>query len=188
MYYGYYPYPHQNYGYYAAPYMQPVYPTYEETVEALPFHEDELERQGDQGNRPYVVNIKNAAERNQAFRRAIWTGRYMQLTLMRLMPGEDIGLEMHPHTDQFIRIEHGHGIVQMGDRRNHLNDERRIRENDAVLIPAGKWHNVRNTGRTPLLLYSIYAPPEHPKGTVHRTKQEAMHHHHGHHHHYREEV
>lgn len=182
MYHGYYPYSYYPQGYYpypyAYPYEQPAYAYPEEERDYLPFPEEDMDRQGDHGGQPYVVNLEHAAERNRAFRRAIWTGRHLQLTLMRLMPGEDIGLEMHPNTDQFINVEEGQGTVQMGDRRNRLDFERRIREDEAVLIPAGKWHNIRNTGRHPLLVYTIYAPPEHPKGTIHRTKQEAAQHHH----------
>lgn len=173
---GYFPYPMYPPGYPARtePYIPPSYP-YQNTEFHPALPEENWERQGDQGGQPYVVNIKNAALRNNAFIRAIWTGRNLQVTLMRLMPGEDIGLEIHQHNDQFLRVESGQGYVQMGDRQHQLNFQRRVRENDAILIPAGKWHNVRNTGRTPLLLHSIYAPPEHPKGTVYRTKQEAEH-------------
>jgi len=98
----------------------------------------------------------------------------LQVTLMSIEPGGDIGLEVHPNVDQFIRIEQGHGLVQMGERKDRLDFERRVSEDDAIMIPAGTWHNVTNTGRVPLKLYSVYAPPEHPFGTVHRTKAEAM--------------
>lgn len=139
----------------------------------FPEAEDPDERQ-DFGSSPYVVNIEKAAERNRAFIRAIWTGKHLQVTLMSIRPGEDIGLEVHRNTDQFLRIEEGRALVQMGDRRDQLNFERRVSEDDAILIPAGKWHNIINTGRKPLKLYSIYAPPEHRHGTIHRTKQDAM--------------
>lgn len=129
----------------------------------------------DQGGKPFVVNIEKAAEENRNFRTALWTGRHLQVTLMSIPPGEDIGLEVHRNVDQFIRIEEGQGLVQIGDRRNALNFERRVSEDDAIMIPAGKWHNVINTGRRALKLYSIYAPPEHPFGTVHRTKADAGH-------------
>lgn len=93
---------------------------------------------------------------------------------MSLHVGEDIGLEVHPDTDQFLRIEEGEGIVQMGKTRNNLTFERKVSKNDAIFVPAGYWHNLTNTGHKPLKLYTIYAPPEHPFGTVHRTKAEAM--------------
>lgn len=96
------------------------------------------------------------------------------MTLMSIPAGEDIGLERHDHVDQFIRIEEGRGLVQMGDAAERLDFRRAVEEDDVILIPAGTWHNVTNTGRSPLKLYSIYAPPQHPRGTVHVTKREAM--------------
>ncbi|WP_082252897.1 cupin domain-containing protein [Bacillus sp. FJAT-27251] len=128
----------------------------------------------DFGPDPFVVNIEEATTRNNSFRRALWTGRHFQITLMSIGPGEDIGLEIHPHIDQFLRIEQGQGIVRMGKQRNQLNFQRRVADNFAIVVPAGTWHNVINTGREPLKLYSIYAPPQHPFGTIHRTKADAM--------------
>lgn len=130
----------------------------------------------DYGSEPFVVNIQHAALQNNNFRIALWTGKYLQLTLMSINTGEDIGLEMHPDVDQFIRIEQGQGLVLMGDDRDNLNYRRRVYDGYVVLIPAGKWHNVINTGHVPLKLYSVYAPPEHPHGTVHKTKEDAQHH------------
>jgi len=127
----------------------------------------------DYGPNPFVINIEEAAMQNNDFRRALWTGDHMQLTLMSLDAGEDIGLEMHPDDDQFIRIEEGQGIVQMGDREDRLNFEERVYDDFIFIIPAGKWHNLTNIGNKPLKLYSIYAPPHHPHGTVHETKAEA---------------
>ena len=128
----------------------------------------------DQGGKPFVINIEEAAERNRNYRRVLWTGKHLQVVLMSIPVGGDIGLEMHPNVDQFIRIEQGHAQVQMGERRDRLNFVRRVSEDDAILIPAGTWHNVINVGFVPLKLYTLYAPPEHPKGTVQRTKAEAM--------------
>ena len=91
---------------------------------------------------------------------ALWTGNHLQVTLMSLNPGEDIGLEMHPDVDQFLRIEQGQGITQMGKTRDNLNFKRNVYDNSAIPIPAGTWHNLTNTGNIPLKLYSIYAPPE----------------------------
>ncbi|AGA56682.1 mannose-6-phosphate isomerase [Thermobacillus composti KWC4] len=127
----------------------------------------------DYGGTPHVINIEKAAEWNTDFRRAIWTGRHLQVVLMSIEPGSDIGLEVHPNVDQFIRIEEGFALVQMGPRRDNLNFTRRVSEDDAIMIPAGTWHNVTNIGPRPLKLYTIYAPPEHRFGTVHRTKAEA---------------
>lgn len=127
----------------------------------------------DYGPSPFVVNIKETTKKNTNFRTALWTGKYMQLTLMHINAGDDIGLEVHHDHDQFIRVEQGQGIVKMGDRKNQLNFQEEVYLNYAIFIPAGKWHNIINTGRTPLKVYSIYAPPEHRHGTVHRTKREA---------------
>ncbi|WP_301109589.1 cupin domain-containing protein [Sporosarcina sp.] len=125
----------------------------------------------DYGPSPFVVNIDEATKQNNTFRTALWTGKYFQLTLMSLESGEDIGLEMHPDVDQFIRIEAGEGLVQMGDRMEQLDFERKVYDDYALIIPAGKWHNLTNTGTQPLKLYSIYAPPQHPFGTIHETKE-----------------
>ena len=82
-------------------------------------------------------------------------------------------MEVHPDVDQFLRIEQGQGMVLMGDRKDRLTFTQRVFEDFAIMVPAGKWHNIVNTGRTPLKLYSIYAPPEHPFGTVHKTQADA---------------
>ncbi|MEG6523614.1 cupin domain-containing protein [Desulfotomaculum sp. 1211_IL3151] len=131
----------------------------------------------DYGPYPFVVNIEEAAKQNNNFRIALWTGNYLQLTLMSIKVGENIGLEMHPNLDQFLRIEEGQGLIQMGDRKDRLDYQARVQDDYAIIIPAGKWHNLINTGNRPIKLYSIYAPPEHPFGTVHKTKQDAEEHH-----------
>ncbi|MEJ9281330.1 cupin domain-containing protein [Ureibacillus thermosphaericus] len=128
----------------------------------------------DLGPEPATVDIEKETKNNNAYRTALWTGPHLQVTLMSILPGEDIGLEIHPDTDQFLRIEQGEGIVEMGRTKNHLNYRRRVKEDSAIMVPAGTWHNVINTGNIPLKLYSIYAPPHHPHGTVQRTKAEAM--------------
>jgi len=127
----------------------------------------------DYGPCPFVVNIEQATIQNTNFRTALWTGKHLQLTLMSIGVGEDIGLEIHDDVDQFIRIEDGQGLVQMGDQRDKLEFQARVGADDVILVPAGKWHNIINTGCTPLKIYSIYAPPEHPHGTVHVTKADA---------------
>ncbi|MGD6832174.1 cupin domain-containing protein [Sutcliffiella halmapala] len=128
----------------------------------------------DYGPNPFVANINEATKQNNTYRTALWTGTHLQLTLMSLNPGEDIGLEMHPDVDQFLRVEQGQGIVQMGKSKDDLNFQRNVYDDSAIIIPAGTWHNLTNTGNTPLKLYSIYAPPNHPFGTVHPTKADAM--------------
>lgn len=128
----------------------------------------------DYGRTPFVVDINEAAKQNNTFRTAIWSGNNLQVTLMSINVGQDIGLEVHPTVDQFLRIEEGQGIVRMGDTKDNLTFEKRVYDDDAIMIPAGKWHNLINTGNTPLKLYTIYAPPQHPFGTVHNTKADAM--------------
>lgn len=128
----------------------------------------------DYGARPFVLNINQATKQNNTYRTAIWTGKNLQVTLMSINVGDDIGLEVHPTTDQFIRIEEGQGLVQMGDNKDKLDFQEMVYDDYAIMIPAGKWHNVINMGNTPLKIYAIYAPPEHPYGTVHETKAIAM--------------
>ncbi len=134
-------------------------------------------RSNDYGPNPFVTNIEKATLENQYFRTALWTGNHLQLTLMCIKPGEEIGLEMHPDIDQFLRIEQGQGVVMMGDCKNNLNFKEKVCDNFAIIVPAGKWHNIINTGCEALKLYSIYAPPQHPFGTVHVTKEDADEHH-----------
>ncbi|MBM6994521.1 cupin domain-containing protein [Paenibacillus sp. DXFW5] len=128
----------------------------------------------DYGQQPLVLNINRAAKQNETFRTALWTGKHFQVTLMSIPVGEDIGLEVHPHTDQFVRIEEGQGVTQMGDTPEKLDFVQNVHDDDAVFVPAGKWHNITNTGTVPLKVYVIYAPPQHPFGTVHQTKKDAM--------------
>lgn len=165
-----------------APYFNPHYAHY--YAPPIPYHNASVKygfrsdasvpELTDYGKQPFVINIERASKQNQNYRTALWTGKYLQVTLMSLNVGEDIGLEIHPHTDQFLRIEEGEGIVQMGKSKDRLDFEKKVSDDDAIMIPAGTWHNVTNTGNTPMKLYSIYAPPEHPFGTVHPTKAEAM--------------
>lgn len=124
----------------------------------------------DYGAKPFVVNIEEATKQNDTYRTALWTGKNLQVTLMSINVGEDIGLEVHETIDQFLRIEEGHGLVQMGDSKDQLNFEEKVQEDYVILVPAGKWHNVTNTGDKPLKLYSIYAPVQHPHGTVQETR------------------
>ncbi|WP_326511469.1 cupin domain-containing protein [Clostridium intestinale] len=137
---------------------------------------DDLERSDSQmnlmdyGPEPFAGNIEEMTLENNNYRTALWTGKNLQVTLMSINVGEDIGLEVHTTHDQFLRIEEGSGIVQMGDSRENLDFQRRVKDGFAIMVPAGKWHNVINTGDTPIKLYSIYAPPQHPRGTVHQTK------------------
>ena len=128
----------------------------------------------DYGGAPLVVNIDEVSNANQNFRTALWTGMHLQVTLMSIPAGGEIGAEVHPDVDQFIRIESGCGLALTGCSRSNLNRRRKIDCHSAVIIPAGTWHNIVNTGNRPLKLYSVYAPPQHPFGTVHRTKTDAV--------------
>ncbi len=126
----------------------------------------------DYGPEPLVFNIEEATIENSNFRTAVWTGEHLQLTLMSINAGDDIGPEMHPHVDQFLRVEAGEGLAMMGESSENLHYRHRVTDGYAILIPAGTYHNVINTGSTPLKMYSIYAPPQHPRGTIHVTKPE----------------
>ena len=127
----------------------------------------------DHGPEPFVTDIEAATLGNGAFRATLWTGTHLQLTLMCLQPEEEIGLEVHHDVDQFLRVEQGTGRVVMGSTRDDLSFKRELAHDHVVLVPAGWWHNVTNTGSSPLRLYSVYAPAEHEPGTVHLTKAEA---------------
>jgi mannose-6-phosphate isomerase-like protein (cupin superfamily) len=124
-------------------------------------------KQLDNGENPYVANIEQMGIQNSNFRTTIWTGRHLQMTLMCIPPCDEIGLEVHENIDQFIRVEQGIAVAIMGENKTN------ICKGDAVFIPAGTWHNIVNVGKKPLKVSVIYAPPNHPKGTVHRTKADA---------------
>ena len=115
----------------------------------------------------YVDNIEQATVANEDFRRVLYTGRHLQLVLMTLPPGCDIGEEVHDDRDQFFRIERGEGEIRIDGVANRVEDD------FAVIVPAGARHNVVNTGSTPLRLYTLYGPPEHRDGVVHATKDDA---------------
>jgi mannose-6-phosphate isomerase-like protein (cupin superfamily) len=128
----------------------------------------------DYGPEPLAININEATKENDTFRTALWTGTHLQVTLMSIDVNDDIGLEIHPEIDQFIRIEEGEGLVKMGSTKDLLDFEAKVSDDFAFMIPAGTWHNIINTGDKPLKAYSIYAPPQHPQGTVHETKADAQ--------------
>ena len=117
----------------------------------------------------YVDSIEKRTVENAYFRKVLFTATHAQLVVMCLQPGEEIGGEVHPHVDQFFRVEQGQATFVF-DRK----EECQVREGDAVMVPAGTHHNVINTSKTaPLKVYTIYSPPNHPDGTVHKTKLEA---------------
>lgn len=115
----------------------------------------------------YIDDIEDRTEQNRDFRRVLYTGKHVQLVLMSLQPGEDIGEETHTDIDQFFRVEKGEGEVLIDGRTTKIESDM------AIIVPAGARHNIRNSGTTPLKLYTIYGPPNHADGTVHATKAEA---------------
>jgi mannose-6-phosphate isomerase-like protein (cupin superfamily) len=121
----------------------------------------------------WVDDIERVTLENSNFRAVINTGAHAQLTVMRLGVGEEIGWESHSHLDQFLRIEQGQARLELGRTEDAVDETHAIQDDWAIIVPAGVWHNVVNTGDTDVKLYSIYSPPEHPPGTVHRTKAEA---------------
>lgn len=127
----------------------------------------------DYGPQPFVVNVETATLENDKFRVTKWTGKNLQMTLMCIQPGEDIGLEVHEDHDQFLRIEQGSARVEMGESESALEFVKEAGDDDAVFVPAGVWHNLTNIGDQPLKLYSIYAPAEHAHGTIHEDKAAA---------------
>jgi mannose-6-phosphate isomerase-like protein (cupin superfamily) len=122
----------------------------------------------------WVADIEQATLDNTNFRTALWTGEHTQLTVMQIGVGEDIGLEAHPDNDQFIRIEQGKARVELGPTEDEVEETHEVEDDWAIIIPAGTWHNVVNTGDRDLKVYSLYSPPEHAPNTVHRTKADAM--------------
>ena len=117
----------------------------------------------------YVGSIEKLTEKNGYFRQVLYTGKYAQLVLMCLQPGEEIGNEVHPNVDQFFRIEAGEAKFVLNGTEEHS-----AKDGDAVIVPAGAYHNVINTSKNKKLkLYTLYSPPNHPDGTVHKTKAEA---------------
>ncbi len=127
----------------------------------------------DHGGEPYVVDIEKATLDNDTFRTTLWTGKHLQLTVMSIKPGDDIGLEVHRDNDQFLRVESGRGRCQMGLSKDDLDFDADVQDDSVILVPAGTWHNVANTGDTDLKVYALYGPPDHLPGTVHATHRAA---------------
>jgi mannose-6-phosphate isomerase-like protein (cupin superfamily) len=128
----------------------------------------------DKAGRPCVVDIEELTTENENYRTAEWTGQFLQMTTMAISVGGEVGLEIHEDTDQFLRIEQGKARVVMGRAKDNMEFEKETEDDYAVFVPAGYWHNILNTGDEPLKLYSIYAPPHHPVGTVHESYEVAM--------------
>ena len=117
----------------------------------------------------FVGDVEKLTEDNEYFRQVLFTGKYTQLVVMCLQPGEEIGNEVHHTVDQFFRIEEGEARFIFGGTEEHV-----VKSGDAVIVPAGTFHNVINSSaKEQLKLYTLYSPPNHPDGTVHKTKEEA---------------
>jgi mannose-6-phosphate isomerase-like protein (cupin superfamily) len=127
----------------------------------------------DIGPKPNSFDLETATTENANYRTVAWTGRYLQVTLMSIPPGADIGLEAHPETDQFLRLDAGRGRVQMGPAEDDLSFEQELSDGWCVLVPAGTWHNVTNIGDDPMRLYTVYAPVHHAPGRVQPTAADA---------------
>jgi len=128
----------------------------------------------DIGPQPQSFDVESATLGNKDYRTVAWSGRYLQLTLMSIPVGSDIGLEAHAATDQFLRLDAGKGRVQMGATKDNLTFEREVSDGWCVLVPAGTWHNITNIGTIPMQVYAIYAPAHHAPGRIQATSSVAM--------------
>lgn len=126
----------------------------------------------DIGPKPQSFDLENATIDNGNYRTVAWSGRFLQLTLMSIPPGSDIGLEKHADTDQFLRLDAGRGRVQMGPEKDQLTFEQEVSDGWCVLVPAGTWHNITNIGDEPMQVYAIYAPAHHKPGKIHGTAED----------------
>lgn len=127
----------------------------------------------DIGPKPHAFDIEAATLENENYRTVVWTGKYLQVTLMSIPVGESIGLEAHPQTDQFLRLEAGRGRCVMGPAEDQLDFEQDVQDDWTVQVPAGVWHDIINTGDEPMKLYAIYAPVHHGSGVVQATADDA---------------
>jgi mannose-6-phosphate isomerase-like protein (cupin superfamily) len=122
----------------------------------------------------WIGDIEQETLENTTFRTVVFTGEHTQLTVMSIEPGDDIGREVHPEHDQFLRVEGGAARVELSRTEEAVEETHDVAADWAIIVPAGVWHNVVNTGDGPLKVYSLYSPPEHPDGTVHQTKADAL--------------
>ena len=127
----------------------------------------------DNGPQPNSFDIEQASVDNTTYRTVAWSGKYLQVTLMSIPVGSSIGLEVHPETDQFLRIDAGRGRVTMGPAKDDLSYQRDVGDGWSIQVPAGTWHDVVNTGDEPLQLYTVYAPVHHAPGIVQKTAEDA---------------
>src|SRR5262245_32396686 len=127
----------------------------------------------DIGPETQSFDLENATLDNETYRSVVWSGRYLQLTLMSIPPGGDIGLEVHPETDQFLRLDAGRGRVEMGTSKDRLTFKKEVSDGWCALVPAGTWHNVTNIGDEPMQVYTVYAPVHHQPAKIHETAADA---------------
>ncbi len=127
----------------------------------------------DNGPKPNAFDIETATTENTTYRTVAWTGKYLQVTLMSIPVGESIGLETHPETDQFLRLDAGRGRCVMGPSKDNLDFEQEVSDGWSIQVPAGMWHDVINTGDEPMQIYAVYAPTHHAQGIVQQTVEDA---------------
>ena len=127
----------------------------------------------DNGPKPNAFDIETATRENRNYRTTAWTGKYLQVTLMSIEPGSSIGLEVHPETDQFLRLDAGQGRCVMGPSKDDLTFQQDVSDGWAIQVPAGVWHDVINTGDEPMQVYAVYAPTHHAQGIVQETAEQA---------------
>lgn len=123
----------------------------------------------DIGPEPNSFDLETATRDNTNYRTVAWSGKYLQVTLMSIPVGESIGLETHPDTDQFLRLDAGKGRVTMGPSEDDLSFTQDVEDGWCVTVPAGTWHDIINTGDEPMQVYAIYAPVHHAAGKIHAT-------------------
>lgn len=127
----------------------------------------------DIGPQPQSFDLEQATRDNTNYRSVVWSGRHLQVTLMSIPAGHDIGLEMHSDTDQFLRLDAGNGRVQMGPSKGQFTYDQNVSNGWCILVPAGTWHNVINTGPEAMQIYTVYAPAHHQPGKIHKTESDA---------------
>ncbi|MCW2922414.1 MAG: cupin [Thermoleophilia bacterium] len=127
----------------------------------------------DQGPKQDAFDLEQATVENENYRAIAWSGKYLQVSLMSIEPGSSIGLEVHPETDQFIRLDAGQGVAKMGPSKDQLEWEQAVTDGWCVMVPAGMWHDIVNTGDDPMQLYTVYAPVHHAPGIVQATSKDA---------------
>lgn len=128
----------------------------------------------DFGPNPFIIDMQKAARQNDNFRTTLWTGDHLQVTLMNIPVKGTVGLEVHSDLDQFLRVEEGLGLVQLGTSKLSMDTQYLVFDNYGIFVPAGIWHNIVNIGNQPLRMTSVYAPPHYEWGTVHPTKADSI--------------